>query len=702
MDLVPGKNQAFVQPLRIGIDIGGTFTDFVIFNPENSEIDHFKLLSSPDNPAKTVLKGLERIIFGISSQPAQIVHGSTVATNALLERKGPKTALITTSGFGDILQIGRQNRPELYNFSFTTLKPLIPAELRYEVTERVDSSGQILEEIDEKQLDALTQSLHKRKVESVAICLLFSFLNPNHEQIIARAIKKAGFSVSASCDVLPEYREYERASTTAVNAYVSPVLNRYLSQLEAALSPGQSLSVMQSNGGSINAYEARTNGVLCILSGPAGGVIGAQVIGRLANLTESAPGKAVDSNLIQDKTSKTAQRMRLITFDMGGTSTDVSLIDGEPQITTDSLVGGYPIRIPILDIHTIGAGGGSIAYLDAGGALRVGPESAGADPGPACYGKGSLPTVTDANLVLGRLLPEAFLGGEMPLDANRAFKALSKLGKQMDMNAYQAAQGVIAIANAHMERALRVISVERGHDSRYFDLLAFGGAGGLHAADLARRLGIPRVIIPALASTLSAYGMLSTNIVKDYTQTIMLPGDSTYQEIKMRLDPWVKRGQSEVEQQGISPDQILIETYLDMRYHGQSYELSVSFSPHFLEDYHTIHQNTYGYALKTAPVEIVNIRVRATGIIHPPQMKSYPYQDIDPSQAKLGNFKVILAGTQQSIPFYRLEQLMPGIQLDGPAILVRSDTTILIEENDYLQMDPFLNLVIHVGKKNSN
>lgn len=679
-------------PIRVGIDIGGTFTDFVVYDPEEEDIQTFKVLSSPNNPAETVLKGLDRIISSskMIDRPTQIIHGSTVATNALLERKGAITAFIATRGFGDILQIGRQNRLELYNFFFTPAEPLIPADLRFELDERVDSQGQVLVPLDQNQLDALVFELTKRKIEAVAICFLFSFLHPAHEQSLAEKLRTAGFHVSASNEILPEYREFERASTTAINAYVSPVLDRYLQQLEIALPSRYHLRIMQSNGGNISTQEARRSGVRCILSGPAGGVIGARFTG--SKVYKSLPD-------LMAPQSEPDRRMRIITFDMGGTSTDVSLIDGEPQTTTDASISGYPIRIPILDIHTIGAGGGSIAHLDAGGALRVGPESAGADPGPACYGKGDLPTVTDANLVLGRLLPQDFLGGEMPLDAERAYQVLSRLGEEMGLDAYQAALGIIAVANAHMERALRLISVERGHDPRHFSLLAFGGAGGLHAVDLARSLGIPTVIAPPLASTLSAFGMLAADVVMDYTQTVMLPGDTSHQRIMDLLEPFIYRGKEEIQAQGIDPKKIKIETFLDMRYSGQSYELTVPFTSQVLTNFHASHQQTYGYSLLDAHVEIVNLRIRATGLVEPPSTRCYPIESSHPDKALIGCFSVVFSSQSQEIPFFRAEQLRPGNQIAGPAVLIRSDTTLLIGHQDQLEVDPYLNLIVTLGRQ---
>jgi N-methylhydantoinase A len=510
-------------------------------------------------------------------------------------------------------------------------------------------------------------------VAAVAVCLLFSFLHPDHEAAIARKLREAGFFVSASSDILPEYREYERASTTVINAYVTPVMDRYLARLETALA-GDDLRVMQSNGGSISAGEARQGAVRCILSGPAGGVVGASRVARLAG------------------------HNNILTFDMGGTSTDVALCQGAIQVTTEASVGGLPVRIPIIDIHTVGSGGGSLARLDLGGALRVGPESAGADPGPACYGKGDQPTVTDANLLLGRLAPDLFLGGAMPLDEARARAVLERLGAPAGLSATEAALGVIEIVNAHMERALRVISVERGHDPRDFTLVSFGGAGGLHAADLARRLGIRRVLVPPQASTLSALGMLAADVVKDYSQTVMLGGDTAPAELENRLAPLAERGLAQVAAEGVPASDIRLERLLDARYRGQSYELTVPFSEDWLAGFHAAHQRAFGYDRPTAAAEIVNVRVRATGRVAPLPLAKASLGAPDPAPALLDRRRVTLgAGHAPLVPLYRAEALAPGMKIAGPALVVRADTTVLLAQADTALVDEWGNLVMEVG-----
>jgi N-methylhydantoinase A len=668
--------------LRLGVDIGGTFTDFVIYDPQTGQIQTFKRLSTPHNPAEAVLAGLHGL--GQQLAGASLTHGSTVATNALLERKGARTALVTTCGCRDVLQIGRQNRPALYDLFADPLPALVPAERRLEVDERVDAQGKVLSPLTAEAVGALLDEVQALQPEAVAICLLFSFLHPEHEAQLATALRSVGYPVSVSSEILPEYREYERTSTTVVNAYVSPVLERYLAHLENQL-PGLPLRVMQSNGGMISVQEARHSGVHCILSGPAGGVIGARYV------AEAALGR-------------TRAGVRLITFDMGGTSTDVSLVDGSPRLTTEANLGGCPIRIPVLDIHTIGAGGGSLARLDPGGLIQVGPQSAGADPGPACYGRGDLPTVTDANLVLGRLAAEHFLGGQMPLDAARAHQVLARLGEPLGLNAEQAALGVVEIVNAHMERALRVISVERGYDPQGdadqhpFTLLSFGGAGGLHAADLARRLGIPHVLIPPLASTLSAFGMLAANISKDYTQTVMLPGDTPLPAIASALAPLAARAQADLLAEGVLPTEIVLERALDMRYRGQSYELTIPFSSDPLAAFHQAHQREYGYAQDAAPVQIVNLRLRAIGLVTPPPLVPQPEEGLDPASARLETRPVVLApGVTAALPFYRGEALRPGQLIAGPAVVVRADTSIMIGPSDQGLVDPYSNLIISIN-----
>ena len=492
---------------RLGVDTGGTFTDFVWLG-ENGRYQIFKQLSTPQDPSEAILNGLKTMA---PPETADLVHGSTVATNALLERKGARTALITTKGFADVLAIGRQNRPDIYALVPQKPAPLVPAAWRFEVAERVTASGEVLQPLDLSNLPAIWQQLKAESVESVAICLLFSFLHPSHEQQIRQFLLEQSpemqLHISLSSDILPEYREYERTATTVINAYVAPLMTRYLRRLASGVQPRR-LSVMQSNGGIISASKAGEEAARTVLSGPAGGVVGARFVAQQAGFPD------------------------IITFDMGGTSSDVALCPGRLPTTADGEIAGLPLRLPIIDIHTVGAGGGSIARVDAGGALQVGPESAGAFPGPACYGRvkaesdtyppASRSTVTDANLVLGRLDANHFLGGAMQLDETAAWQALVKLAEQMKVpDAETAAWGVIQVANANMERAIRRISVERGYDPRRFTLMPFGGAGPLHACDLAESLQIPRILVPPVPGVLSALGMLVAAPTKDYSRTVM-------------------------------------------------------------------------------------------------------------------------------------------------------------------------------------
>jgi N-methylhydantoinase A len=663
--------------MRIGIDIGGTFTDFITYDEEEDVFQTYKILSTPLEPAQAVLSGLKKVSYG---EDPYIVHGSTVATNALLERKGARTALISTRGFRDVLAIGRQVRREIYDFFSGRVEPLVKKEHRLEVTERVDHTGHVLVPINEDELPKLIEEINDLDVESVAICLLFSFLHPDHEQVLADVLRKKGYFVSPSSEILPEFREFGRASTTVINAYVSPIVDSYLQQLEEKLGVTD-FHIMQSNGGSIRADQARTGAVRSILSGPAGGAVGAFHVAQIAGFNQ------------------------IIGFDMGGTSTDVSLCDGAIQVTTEAEIGGYPICIPVIDIHTVGSGGGSLAYIDIGGALRVGPQSAGADPGPACYGGGGKePTVTDANLVLGRLAPDHFLGGRMVLDEQVSNVVLETLGQQAGLitqlnltMAQTAALGVIQVVNAHMERALRVISVERGYDPQDFTLVSFGGAGGLHAADLARSLGIPRVLISPYASTLSAFGMILADVIKDYVQTVMLPGNTSFERLERLLEPLIALSQRELEQEGLSSDQISLIQDLDMRYVGQGYELRVPLTPDFASIFHNLHLRTYGHNAPTAPVEIVNLRLRAVGRIPQPTLPHNPIEGEDPSHAYIENRSFVQENQEVTPePFYHGGRLKSGNAIRGPAVIVYDDTTVYLPRGDRARVDEYLNLIIDV------
>ncbi|OPX41247.1 MAG: hydantoinase/oxoprolinase family protein [Deltaproteobacteria bacterium] len=661
----------------IGVDTGGTFTDFVYRDGEKWGV--YKLLSTPSNPAEAVLEGLKQLAGG---KEKQIIHGSTVATNAILERNGAKTALITNEGFEDVIEIGRQNRSRLYDLAYRKEPHIIPPELRFGLRGRILQTGGELVPLDFQKAEELVAHLKELGVESVAVCFLFSYLNPSHEQEVSRLLQSAqesegnpfGFKVSLSHEILSEFREFERTSTTVINAYVSPRMEHYIGYLIDELNREDSLGIMQSNGGSISAETAMRESVRTILSGPAGGAVGAFEIGGMAG------------------------HSKLITFDMGGTSTDVSLIDGELTLTLESSISGYPVKVPMIAIHTVGAGGGSIARIDEGGALKVGPESAGADPGPICYGKGEDITVTDANLYLGRLIPEHFLGGRMALMKDRVISYFEEFARRMGLSPGEAAEGILDVANTAMERAIRVISVEKGYDPREFSLFSFGGAGGMHAAFLARLLNIPRVLLPQNPGILSAIGMIMADVIKDYSLTIMQGQDQvSFKSLKGQFKDLEKKGMDDLLAEGIAPENILLEKYLDMRYEGQSYEIIVPFDEHFIEGFHGLHEKTYGYRNEDKSIEIVNIRVRARGI---PEKPSFPsakkmVKEV-PGDSLLGEKKVIFSHDALPTKILAREKLLSGNRIDGPAIVVEYTSTIVIPPFATASVDAFGNLVLEI------
>ena len=651
----------------IGVDTGGTFTDFIYKDGDKWGV--FKTLSTPENPAKAVLYGIEKIA---KDKPKNITHGSTVATNAVLERKGAKTAFITNKGFEDILFIGRQNREKLYDLHYRKNPPLVPEELSFGVKGRIIYTGEEIEKLDEAEVEKVAEILKEKGVESVAVSFLFSFLNPEHEEIVERVLKKHGFEVSISSKIVPEFREYERSSTTVINAYVMPKMKGYISFLENHLSKEDRLRIMQSNGGVISSETVKEQPVRTILSGPAGGVVGAWKIGKLAGYE------------------------KLITFDMGGTSTDVSLIDGKPIITTESKIEGYPVKVPVIDIHTVGAGGGSIARIDSGGALTVGPESAGADPGPICYGKGEEITITDANLFLGRLIPDYFLGGNMKLQFERIVPYFEEMAKKAGITPLELAEGILNIANTKMEKAIRVISVERGYDPQEFSLFSFGGAGGLHAAFLAEVLGIPRVIVPQNPGILSAMGMVLSDIVKDYSLTVMLTGKSVNRENTERFFKVLEeRAVEDLKKEGIPENKIRVEKYLDMRYKGQSFELIVPFVDDFIEAFHKEHERVYGYSNRKREVEVVNVRIRAIGETEKPELKKFNLvSEKVPEGALLEKRKVYFDGKWIETSVYDREKLLPGNRIEGAAIVVEYSSTTVIPPFAKAFVDEYKNLII--------
>jgi N-methylhydantoinase A/oxoprolinase/acetone carboxylase beta subunit len=631
--------------MRIGIDSGGTFTDFVVLHDTGKDagrLDSFKLRSNPASPAGVVLEGLRRI----AAKRAEVVHGSTVATNALLERKGAKTAFVTTRGFEDLMAIGRQNRPELYNLTPPLPVPLVPRGLCFGIDERVLFDGAVERELRQGDIQELRRAIEASGAESVAICLLHSYQNDAHERLLLKGLDGFAF---ASCDVSPEFREFERASTTVINAYVGPLMDRYLGELERR-SPHK-VSIMQSNGGLLTASEARKQAVRTILSGPAGGIVGAVEIARLCGFRKA------------------------LTFDMGGTSTDVALAAREPRLTTESRIDDFPVRVPMLDIHTVGAGGGSIASIDAGGSLRVGPESAGAVPGPACYGRGDGATVTDAHVVLGRIAAVQLVGGEMPIDAAAAERAIARVGAGLGLDTVSAAAAILRVANSNMERAIRAVSVERGEDPREFPLVAFGGCGGLHACEIAVELGVATVIVPRLAGALSALGMLLADRTRDYSVGAL--GVSDYEARFHKLEKQAKK----------DVPRAALERFADVRYTGQSYELTIPYNG----DFHKAHQRIYGYSDPKRATQLVTLRVRATVRVEKPSLRA-------PRARKLkGEIRrVWMEGRWREIPAAPRESF-GARAARGPALITDYGSTTLVPPGWSMRLDRAGSLILLRG-----
>lgn len=663
------------SPVRIGVDTGGTFTDVLCLDQHGLRV--FKLRSVPSDPSEAILAGI-RMLVGedLAAHGLEITHGSTVATNAVLERKGARVALLSTSGFEDVLRIGRQTRPELYNFHVRRPTPLVTPALTFGLRERLAADGTVLQPLQQSDLAAAIEMLLAQGVESVAVCLLHSYANPRHEQQAAKALRQAGLRVSASHEILPEYREYERWSTTAVNAYVAPLMERYLHRLQRQLGSAR-LRIMQSNGGSISAARASTEAVQTILSGPAAGVVGAQAIGEASGFT------------------------RLITFDMGGTSTDVSLIDHHIGTTNESLVGDLPVRLPVLDIHTVGAGGGSVAWIDAGASLRVGPRSAGADPGPVCFGVGTELTVTDANLLLGRLDPAFFLGGRMTLDFQRTERIAASFAGQLNLTPQALAEGILRIGNANMERAIRVVSVQRGFDPRDFALLAFGGAGGLHACDLADALEITTVLIPEHSGVLSAFGMLLADVAKDYSTSVLRStAELTSEELQARLTPLAERATADLVDEGFPVHAIRLQAALAMRYKGQAYEIDIPLPTSSLDmaalvkDFHHRHAQRYGYSNPKRPTEAVQLRLRASGQTDKPSLLPHDRAIPDASPAPSHLRPTVFQSRSVTTSIYRRADLQPGHHGTGPAMILTGESTNIVPPLWSWRIDPVGTLVL--------
>jgi N-methylhydantoinase A len=680
-------------PLRIAIDSGGTFTDCVWL--QDSALRILKVFSTPADPAQAIADAVQKISG--DANEIVVLHGTTVGTNTLLQRKGARVVFVTTKGFEDSIEIGRQQRPKLYDFFFEKDPALAPAELRFGVDERISAEGVVLRTPSAASLETLVSQIAAQKPQAVAISLLFSFTNSVNEKAVAAALARLNLPLSVSHLILPEFREYERASTVLVNAYLQPVMQSYLGKLRDLLShESPTLSqtarkdgaparifVMQSSGGITALSTAVEQPVRTVLSGPAGGIVGAAAVAQRSGFD------------------------RIITFDMGGTSTDVALVDGRPTTTNEADVAGLPVRVPVLDIHTVGAGGGSIARFDAGGALRVGPESAGADPGPICYGKGERPTVTDANLLLGRLPADQFLGGDFQLDLPRTQKIVSQWLKSngSNLSPEEFASGVFRVVNANMEKAIRVVSIERGHDPRQFSLVAFGGAGAMHACELAHALRIPRVIVPVYPGALSALGILISDVVKDHSRTVLLRVsgaakkirgtlrqafsaqlDSVFAELKRNIAAELKKE----EWQG----KALFEPSCDVRYRGQGYELNLPYTADVLQRFHAEHKRRYGYSSPERDVEIVTVRMR--GRVASPEKLSRLKILEEQGKLKTAVAMVHFGGKRHRTQVIPRSTIKAGKSHRGPAIITEYSATTVVPPGLRYRKDKAGNLVIEV------
>ena len=685
------RREAQGARVRVGVDTGGTFTDFVYVSGGRARV--FKVPSTPDDPSRAIVEGLRRVAreSGVGLRELEVVHGTTVGTNALLERRGARAALVTTEGFEDVLVIGRQARASLYDLNWTRPAPLVEDNLRFGVRERVAADGAVVEELTDEEVASLVKKLKRARAKSVAVCLLFSFARPEHERRLERAIREAlpEVPLSVSHRILPEYREFERTSTVAINAYLQPLMGSYLGRLGSHVS-AKSLRVMQSSGGSISARAASGEPVRTILSGPAGGVVGA---------THEARGAGFED---------------IITFDMGGTSTDVVLCaSGRVRLTNEASVAGLPVAVPVLDIHTVGAGGGSIARVDAGGSLRVGPQSAGAVPGPACYGRSDLPTVTDANLVLGRFGGADLLGGDFKLDEARSVEALNALAREMseaggrEVSAVEAALGVVRVVNAGMERALRAVSVERGFDPRACSLVSFGGAGGLHAVELARALRVPRVVVPREPGALSALGCLRADVLKSMSRTLMLEvgGEGVRAragEIERAFGALEREARAALKREGFDDSRQSHTRTVAARYRGQSFELEIAWDGgrRLVERFHAEHTSRYGYAQTADSIEVVSARLLSAGLVEElkeerPRRSRQSHKsraDVKPHGAARVHFD---AGALE-VAVYRREELSAGSRLRCPCVVTEYSSTTLVPARARASVDARGNLRIEL------
>ena len=645
--------------MRVAVDTGGTFTDIVFV--EGGILKANKVSSTPADPSVAVLEGIANL-----QNVTILIHGSTVATNAFLERKGARVAFITTAGFEDILFIGRQARSNLYDFNIEKTAPIVLEEDCFGIKERITAQGEVLVPLSGQEQKRCLSFLKNRPIESVAICLLHAYLYPAHEYTLKKVISSLSLPISISSEILPEFREFERASTTAINAYLGPIMNRYLMRLKEKL-PQTTLYIQQSNGGWLKAEEAGQLAAHTVLSGPAGGVSGAFSWAK---------------RLGEDK---------IITFDMGGTSTDVCLVDGRIPFTREYILDGFPLSLPVIDIHTVGAGGGSIAYLDAGGVLKVGPQSAGADPGPACYGKGNLPTVTDANVVLGRILPDYFFNGRFRLYPERSKEAIFKLAQRMQISVEETALGIIEVANVNMIRALRRVSLERGYDPQAFSLFCFGGASGLHACALAKELGVRRVLVPKLASVLSAFGLLFAPPLKDFSRTIWLKVDKGAKDhLKEALLALKRQATFQKKQMGLLEAELEYKYFLDMRYQGQGYELSIPLQDDYISAFHEEHKRQFGHFYQDFPIEIVTLRLQVRGQREETDWQIRP----EGKEVPLRQTKVFTQKGWLDVPVIDWNHLKIGERFKGPALVVEPFTTVWVEPDFLVEVSENYTLIL--------
>jgi N-methylhydantoinase A len=649
--------------IRIGVDTGGTFTDFVFL--EGEKLHTLKLPSTPQNPALAILEGLK----AYEDKSYELIHGTTVSTNAFLQKKMAKSAFLCTKGFEHLLYIGRQNRTGLFSLQVKKPSPIVPLSLCFGIAERTLKDGAIREKPGKTEINKLCLQLTKKKVEAVGIVFLHSYKNPKNERFVADILRQRGFYVTASHEIMPEYREYERAVVTILNSALKPVISDYIGNLKNALK-GKKLYIMQSNGGVLSPERIIKEPIHTIISGPAGGVIAAR---RTAGLKNYA---------------------NLITLDMGGTSTDVSVIkEGELTLSREGYVEDLPLRLPMIDIATVGAGGGSIARIDRGGVLQVGPESAGAYPGPACYGKSNLITVTDAFVVTGAILPDNFLGGKMKIFPQKSIRGVKKLAQGIGRDIYETAEGIIRISISAMERALRSVTLEKGEDPRYYTLMPFGGAGGLVAALLAEKLGISRILIPPGQGVFSALGMLVAEFKKELQRSFL---KMYAPDLKPELDREFLKLENEAEdilaEEGFSEKDSRVLKYVELRYKGQSFELTVPYAPGFIEAFHQKHQQLYSYSLDDDNCEIVNLRVLAQGKTGSLEMKK---NQSEPGEADVcDRKKVYFKGKFRQFNIYLRERLRSGNVLQTPAIIVAPDATVIAGDEFAAHIDEYENILL--------